>query len=198
MTDVFSPRPVVIDGERIYLSNFVQSDVPTLTSWFQQLEVTAYIGMQGASFLVEQEQQWFESYVKSNDKEQHFAVIDKHTHRLIGNVSLMDIRQVHQRAELGIVIGEREYWSKGYGREAIRLLCQYGFAFRNLHTIYLWYVSYNERARKSYEAAGFRETGRIPAARLFNGKRYDDVVMTIQAEAYPESELSGKFGQLPL
>jgi RimJ/RimL family protein N-acetyltransferase len=110
----------------------------------------------------------------------------------------MDIRQVHQRAELGIVIGEREYWSKGYGREAIRLMCQYGVAFLNLQTIYLWYVSYNVRGRKSYEAAGFVETGRIPESRLFNGVRYDDVVMTLHARDVPTTALHGQFGQLPI
>lgn len=194
----YQQRPIIVDGDRIYLSNFVQSDVPTLTNWFQQLEVTAYVGMQGTSFLVEQEQHWYENYVKPSETVQHFAVVDKQTHRLIGNVSLMDIRQIHQRAELGIVIGERDCWGKGYGREAIRLMCQYGFVFRNLHTIYLWYVSYNERARKSYEAAGFRETGRIPHARLFNGKRYDDVVMTLTADDMAPDYLHGKYGQLPV
>lgn len=197
-TGQYQPRPIVVDGDRIYLSNFVQSDVPTLTAWFQQLEVTAYVGMQGTSFVVEQEQLWYDSYVKPSETVQHFAVIDKQTHRLIGNVSLMDIRQIHQRAELGIVIGERDCWGKGYGREATRLMCQYGFVFRNLHTIYLWYVSYNERARKSYEAAGFRETGRIPQARLFNGKRYDDVVMTVTADDGAANLLLGQYGQLPV
>ena len=193
-----TPRQSIITGERLYLSTFQVEDVPTLTRWFSQLDVTAYIGMQGTAYTLEQEQQWYENYVKQSHTERHFAVIDVHTHQLIGNVSLMDIRQVHQRAELGIVIGEREYWSKGYGREAIKLMCQYGVAFLNLQTIYLWYVSYNVRGRKSYEAAGFVETGRIPESRLFNGVRYDDVVMTLHARHVPTTALHGQFGQLPI
>jgi RimJ/RimL family protein N-acetyltransferase len=195
---ISTPRQSVIAGERIYLSTFQVEDVPTLTRWFSQLDVTAYIGMQGTAYTREQEQQWYENYVKQSNTEQHFAIIDAQTHTLIGNVSLMDIRQLHQRAELGIVIGERDYWSKGYGREAITLMCQYGVAFLNLQTIYLWYVSYNVRGRKSYEAAGFVETGRIPESRLFNGVRYDDVVMTLHARNLPITSLQGQFGQLPI
>ena len=193
-----TPRQSIITGARIDLSTFRVEDVPNLTRWFSQLDVTAYIGMQGTAYTLEQEQQWYENYVKQSHTERHFAVIDVHTHQLIGNVSLMDIRQVHQRAELGIVIGEREYWSKGYGREAIKLMCQYGVAFLNLQTIYLWYVSYNMRGRKRYEAAGFVETGRIPESRLFNGVRYDDVVMTLHARHVPTTALHGQFGQLPI
>jgi RimJ/RimL family protein N-acetyltransferase len=190
------PRPAVVSGDRIYLSHFTRDDVSTLTRWFSSLEVTAYVGMQGRSFIQEQEQAWYDNYVKPSAETVHFAVIDAVTHAPIGTVSLMDIRQLHQRAELGIVIGEPAYWSRGYGREAIELMCQYGFAFLNLHTIYLWYVSYNTRARKSYEAVGFVETGRIPAARLFNGQRYDDVVMTRHAGSV--AALAGKYGLLPL
>jgi RimJ/RimL family protein N-acetyltransferase len=194
----YTPRQSIITGERIYLSTFQVEDVPTLTRWFSQLDVTAFIGMQGTAYTLEQEQQWYENYVKQSHTERHFAVIDAHTHQLIGNVSLMDIRQVHQRAELGIVIGERAYWSKGYGREAIKLMCQYGVAFLNLQTIYLWHVSYNVRGRISYEAAGFVETGRIPESRLFNGVRYDDVVMTLHARHVAPTALHGQFGQLPI
>jgi RimJ/RimL family protein N-acetyltransferase len=70
---------------------------------------------------------------------------------IIGTVSLMDVRRPHDRAELGIVIGNPDYWSKGYRHEAIRLMCDYGYTFLNLHVIYLWYVSYNVRGRKCYE-----------------------------------------------
>lgn len=194
----FPPRTAVVSGTKVYLSNFTRDDVPALTRWFSNLEITAYVGMQGRSFLQEQEQHWYDDYVKPPTTQQHFAVIEATTHQAIGVVSLMDIRQMHQRAELGIVIGEPACWSNGYGREAIDLICQYGYAFLNLHTIYLWYMSYNERARRSYEAVGFVETGRIPQARLFNGARYDDVVMTRHVGERVFPALAGKYGQLPL
>jgi len=55
---ISTPRQSVIAGERIYLSTFQVEDVPTLTRWFSQLDVTAFIGMQGTAYTREQEQQW--------------------------------------------------------------------------------------------------------------------------------------------
>ena len=191
-------RPIVVPGERIYLSQFNKNDIPTLTSWFSNLETTAYVGMQGRSFLSEHETEWYEHYSKFDERNYHYAVVARDSDTLIGNVSLMDIRRPHDRAELGIVIGDPAFWGKGYGREAIRLMCDYGFTFLNLHVIYLWYVSYNVRARKSYDAAGFIETGRIPAVRVFNHQRYDDVVMTLTRAQFGQSTLTGKYGQLPI
>jgi RimJ/RimL family protein N-acetyltransferase len=62
----------------------------------------------------------------------------------------------------------------------------------------LWYVSYNVRARKSYDAVGFRETGRIPGAQLLNGTRYDDVLMAVTRTEFGDSQFHLKFGILPI
>lgn len=193
-----TPRPQVLVGERLSLSHFVQDDVSTLTQWFSQLETTAYVGMMGRSFTEHQEQAWFNEYVTHRPDTQHFAIMAHDTDIPIGCVSLMDIRRPHNRAELGVVIGNQRYWGKQYGREAIRMMCDYGFTFLELHVIYLWYVSFNERGRRSYESVGFRETGRIPEARIFNGKRYDDVVMTLKRADFGTSQFAGQFGQLPI
>ena len=191
-------RPHIVSGERSYLSHFQRSDVPVITHWLSNLETTAYLGMQGRSFLQEQEEDWYTNYTRLDDKNFHFAIVASDTDTIIGTVSLMDIRRPHDRAELGIVIGNTDYWSKGYGREAIRLMCDYGYTFLNLHVIYLWYVSYNQRGRKCYEKSGFVETGRIPEARVFNHQHYDDVVMTMTRTQFGPSQLAGKYGQLPI
>ena len=191
-------RPVVIPGQTLYLSHFVESDVPRLTQWFSQLETTAYVGMTGRSFTLSQEREWFNQYTSYRTDTQHFAIIARDSQQPIGSVSLMDIRRPHNRAELGITIGDQRYWGKGYGREAMRLMCDYGFTFLELHIIYLVYLSFNERGRRSYEAVGFRETGRIPEARVFNGKRYDDVIMTLTRTQFGTSQFAGQFGQLPI
>ena len=191
-------RPVVIPGTILYLSHFVESDVSLLTQWYSQLETTSYVGMTGRSFTFSQERDWFQQYTSYRPDTQHFAIIAHDSQQPIGTVSLMDIRRPHNRAELGIAIGDQRYWGRGYGREAMRLMCDYGFTFLELHVIYLWYVSYNERGRRSYEAVGFRESGRIPEARILNGARYDDVLMSYKRADAPPSAFPGMFGQLPI
>ena len=190
-------RPEIIPGERVFLSHLTRDDVPEFSRWFANLETTQLLGWPGRIFLPEQEQEWYDNYVKFNERERTYAIIARDQQQLIGNVSLTGISHINNRAELGIVLSP-DATGRGYGREAIRLMCDYGFTFLNLHVIYLWYVSYNVRARKSYDAVGFRETGRIPGARLLNGTRYDDVLMAVTRTEFGDSQFHLKFGILPI
>ena len=84
---------------------------------------------------------------------------------------------VAQTAELGITIGEREYWGRGYGRDAVRVLIEYGFRIRNLRKIWLTVHANNPRAIRSYESVGFVEEGRQRAQVWSDGEYVDLVYM---------------------
>jgi RimJ/RimL family protein N-acetyltransferase len=98
--------------------------------------------------------------------------------RLIGDVSIHP-DWAHGDAWMGIAIGERDYWSKGYGTDATRLIVQYGFLELNLHRISLALNSYNPRARRAYEKAGFRYEGTMRGDTLREGQRTDGIFMGI-------------------
>ena len=78
----------------------------------------------------------------------------------IGQCALFHFDHIARTAELGITIGDRAYWGRGYGREALALLLDYGFRHHNLHRIWLTVNSTNERAMAAYRSCGFREEGR--------------------------------------
>ena len=80
--------------------------------------------------------------------------------RHIGNVMYYNIDRQRQEAELGVVIGDRDYWGGGYGREAVSLLVDFIFTTTALTRIYLHTLDWNVRAQKSFGAAGFRDCGR--------------------------------------
>lgn len=96
---------------------------------------------------------------------------------LIGLCSLHRIDRISQTAELGITIGDRQYCGRGYGRNAIRLLVDYGFRMHNLHKIWLSVHATNPRAIRAYEAVGFVEEGRQRAHVYANGEYVDLVLM---------------------
>jgi RimJ/RimL family protein N-acetyltransferase len=79
--------------------------------------------------------------------------------RHIGNLGLHKIDQVHRKAEVGIVIGEPTFWSKGFGTEAMRLALGYGFEDLGLNKISLDVLDYNTRAIRTYERLGFQREG---------------------------------------
>ena len=81
-----------------------------------------------------------------------------------------------QTCELGITIGDKDYWGRGYGRESITLLLQYAFQYHHYHKVWLHVHAVNERAIRAYRACGFIEEGRLRAHVWSNG-RYDDLVV---------------------
>jgi RimJ/RimL family protein N-acetyltransferase len=97
--------------------------------------------------------------------------------RLIGICGLSNIDAVSHTAALGITIGEREYWGRGYGRDAVRLLVDYGFRMRNLRKMWLTVHGTNTRAIRAYEAVGFVEEGRQRAQVWSDGEFVDLVFM---------------------
>ena len=86
--------------------------------------------------------------------------IEDEAGRHIGNIMYYNIDTLRQEAELGITIGERQYWGRGYGAEAVQLLLEYLLGKLGLRRVYLKTLSWNRRAHRCFEKAGFRECGR--------------------------------------
>lgn len=99
--------------------------------------------------------------------------------RTIGEAALWDAYTPHRNAWLAIGIGEREFWSHGYGTDAMHLIL--GFAFRelNLHRVTLGTFEYNPRAIRVYEKIGFVHEGRSRGSIRRDGKRWDNISMGI-------------------
>ena len=95
---------------------------------------------------------------------------------MIGQCALFNLHPVAHRMELGITIGDQAYWGKGYGREAVQLLVDYGFRHHNLHRIYLEVHARNERAIRAYRSCGFAEEGRL-RQHVWSDGSYDDLVI---------------------
>jgi RimJ/RimL family protein N-acetyltransferase len=68
---------------------------------------------------------------------------------------------IRREAELGITIGERGYWSQGYGRDAVATVVRHIFRTTGFRRVYLKSLEWNERAQRAFEHAGFRTCGRL-------------------------------------
>jgi RimJ/RimL family protein N-acetyltransferase len=104
--------------------------------------------------------------------------------RPIGNCGLHDINPKDHKAIFGIVVGEKDYWSKAYGTEAARLMINYGFQQLNLHRISSSAFGFNERSIKFHKKVGFREEGRLRQAIFKNGEYHDLVLFGILREEW--------------
>ena len=113
-----------------------------------------------------------------------YSIVDLETDKAIGRGMLFNIQHIDGRATLGISIGEKEYWNRGYGTDAVRLLVEYGFDLLNLHNILLGVMAFNQRAIRCYEKVGFKEIGRRREARCIGGRRYDAMYMDILSHEF--------------
>ena len=107
-----------------------------------------------------------------------FAVVELGSSRLVGFGGLFDITRA-QVATMFVGIGEATARRKGFGTEATRLICEYGFFFRNLHSIKVEVHQYNDAARRVYERLGFKIVGRLRGANLLNNRRFDEIIMDL-------------------
>jgi len=171
----------MLKGSQLILRAVTRDDLPRYTTWLNDYDVSRHLGHL-RPFNLEDETDWFERQ-RQDTASLHLAIETK-AGAHIGSVSLMNINQRVQSAELGIVIGTKEDWSKGYGTEAILLMLRYGFKQLNLNRIYLRVNSDHHGAIKCYTRCGFSQEGIMRQATFREGQFIDQILMSILRSEY--------------
>lgn len=107
---------------------------------------------------------------------------------LIGFIAFDGISWTNRDTFVAIGIGEQDFWSKGYGSDAMRLMLRYGFTELNLHRVSLTVFEQNPRGIRSYEKCGFSHEGRIRDFLLRDGRRSDMLHMGILRSEWEKFE----------
>ena len=170
------PRTVA-EGQLVRLREKTIEDAERDYAWRCDPELAAYdaarpLTSRFASFLatLSEELQYPSQHRRT------YGIEDRATGKHIGNVMYYGYDSFLHEAEMGITIGDREYWAHGYGRDTVRTMLRHLFEVLELRRVYLHTLIWNSRAQGSFEHAGFR---RIRETRRGG---YDFVYM----EAYPE------------
>ena len=164
-----------LKGERIGLRHPQKESIHAYLKWMNDLDVLQYI-LRIRPMSIAEEEEWFANLHK-RPEDVIFEIASLESGAPIGSCGLHKINSSNRSAELGILIGDKALWGKGYGREAMGVLCRYGFDVLNLNRIGLQVYEYNVRGIRCYERVGFRHEGRRRAARFWNGKYWDSLEM---------------------
>ena len=166
-----------LDGERLYLRPLEMDDLERCLRWINDPDLLQYLGRK-QPMSREMEKEWLAGQYK-NEGRINFAIVLKEGDRHIGNCGLEGADLTNRNACFGIFIGEPDGRSQGYGTEATKLLLEYGFQQMNLHRVYLTVFSFNDRARRSYEKAGFVLEGTRREDYYRHGRYHDTHIMGI-------------------
>ncbi|KOO46018.1 acetyltransferase [Priestia koreensis] len=149
-------------------------------TWCLDKEVTKHLNMpeKYPPFTKEETASWIQMCIdKTNGYEQKAIVTEEGVH--IGWVDFKNMDPLNHHAELGIAIGDKRYWRKGYGIAAMNKMLSFGFRELNLNKIWLRVEVDNEKAIKSYKRIGYVEEGILRQDRLREGMYVDRLRMSI-------------------
>lgn len=179
----------MIYGERIRFRHTERADLPTFVRWFNDPEVCENLSVYLPMSLVDEEK-WFEGRSQCHPEERilNIEARDGEGWTLIGNCSFVNFDRRVRSAEVGIVIGEKEYWNRGYGTETMQLLLKHGFENINLNRIQLRVYETNPRAIRVYEKVGFVHEGRLRQAQYKHGAYLDVLVMSVLRSEWEEAQ----------
>ena len=181
----------MIYGERIRFRAVEKEDLPVFVMWLNDPHVIQGILIRNPISQAEEEN-WFERMITRPADEHVFGIEVmegdsegvQESWKLIGTWAFNDIDWRTHSAEFGIMIGDKSNWNKGYGTEAVRLLCQHGFKTLNLNRIFLHVFETNPGAIRAYEKAGFVLEGRERQAEFKDGRFIDVLRMSLLSDEF--------------
>ena len=150
-------RILFISRRLVNLRPIAKSEVPTVTRWVNDPKVRHFIG-KVLPQTEKQEEDWFNKLGES-DKNVVLGIETKDG-VFIGIMGIHDIDRENRTATTGALIGEKEYWGKGYGTDAKMFLLQYAFETLNLHKICSNVIAFNKRSLQYSLHCGYKLEGR--------------------------------------
>ena len=174
----------MISGKKIRLRALEKSDLAKVWEWLNDEEgMWFWAEPSYTPSLAEVEQRLAGSQGVASHSCKQF-IIETQEGIPIGRIFYDHLDTKHQRTEVGIQIGEKEYWGKGYGTDAMIAFLNYLFNELRLHRVYLHLQSYNTRALKCYEKCGFIQEGVLRRHSFARGKYHDDLMMGILRDEF--------------
>jgi diamine N-acetyltransferase len=173
MTRYNVDQVVFLRGRKVHLRPFDKiSDLDTAMRWINDPEIRRVIGSGPTPTTRNIEGEWFDRMGK--DQRNIVLAISVRT-TLIGSIGLHKINWIDRTAEVGILIGEKKQWGKGYGHDATQTLQRYAFHDLNLRKLYWVALEQNKRSLSLAQRCGFQQEGRR-TRHMFREGRYQDVI----------------------
>ena len=146
---------VELRGDKVILRNKREEDAEQDYIWRSDPELARLDAAYPLSMSFDRYLKIFRDQLRYPTPGSHHFSTETLDGKFIGNCMYYDLDSVNKQAELGIVIGDRDYWSNSYGYDAVTTLLDYMFADKGLKRVYLHTLEWNKRAQRCFEKSGF-------------------------------------------
>lgn len=170
-------------GKLVKLRAYKQEDIEKATEFINDEETKKFLDTSIPFPITKwEEEEWIKTRKSNKDFTYDFAIEDLRTGKYIGGCSINECNLKSRNCTIGIMIGDKEYWGKGYGSDALNVLIKFIFEEVNIYKIKLNVFSFNERAIACYKKLGFKEEGLLKNEIYRNGKYCDAIPMALFKE----------------
>lgn len=166
-----------LKGQRIFLRTLTEGDVgDAYLEWMRDPQVVQYLESRNQTQTLATLRE-FVNKMNASVRDHLFGIFLSDDGEHIGNIKIGSIREPHRSADLGLMIGQRSAWGKGYGTEAIALATSYAFDQLQLNKLWAGMYAENLGSYHAFIKAGYREVGRFRRHILFKGRYIDSILV---------------------
>jgi RimJ/RimL family protein N-acetyltransferase len=176
-----------LQGKQLYLATLERKDCKKL---YEDYEYD-FINPSEPLYIdsVEKSDEWFDEIQKLQSKENVRVGIFLNDGTVIGDVALQNLDHKNRSCSIGMGIAKIENRNKGFGKQAVKLILDYGFKNLGMERITANTLEINISAKKSLEKSGFTLEGRERKAVYFGSKRYDRLIYGLLADEYMREDI---------
>ena len=170
-------------NKRVYLRALEPEDYKTSIKWRKDDEIWDMLG--GPKYFVSEafEKNWVEKTI-FDSKDIKLAICLKENDQYIGNVYMTDINMINRSCHSHILIGEHDFWGKGYAKEALMLAIDYMFNERNIYRIQANVLESNVASLKMHEKCGYKVDGILRNSIYKTGKYHNQYILSLLRDEY--------------
>ena len=152
---------MILRGKKVILRDKKLEDAPRDYEWrtdqeLARLDATIPLKTRFSDF-----QEFYAEELEYPTPRRFKLAVEDLTGKHIGNCMYYDMNKLKDQVELGIMIGDKAYWSKSYGTDAVMTLLEYLFREQEMKRVYLHTLGWNKRARRCFEKCGFLACGEV-------------------------------------
>jgi RimJ/RimL family protein N-acetyltransferase len=189
MTEQPMIQPPFLEGEKVRLRALVVADVSEdYLAWLNDPSILRHRGSKGYPFTLAEIKRYIDTIPERGDLV--LAICERETGRHVGNIALNTILWIHRSAELSIMIGAKDVWGQGLGKETIYLVTCHAFESMGLNR--LWAESPNPAFNGAVKVLGWTHEGTKRQAFLIDGRFVDMDCWSMMADEYFAAKKRGR------